>query len=207
MEEFKKEDYIGNWKNFELYFTDTNPIMVQAWCDAENAIKTKKKNLIEKILYRKGAKQFWIDYCYTITKENKVQLGGLMISPSIRSDLSIEWFNKDQKIIAKHNYTLDTIVEEGLEKKVNYLLKSDTSIDNPFHYVLLMPPMPERDAKNNGGLISHFHFQFSNKKENILKSDNKLKQPHWYATMCDGDCRIEQERDIVLALHGIKKEL
>lgn len=205
MEEFKIEEYIGNWKNFELYFTDPNPVMIQAWNDAENAINTKKKNLIEKILYRKGAKQFWIDYCYTVTKENKVPLGGLNATPSIHSDISIEWFSKEHKLIAKHNYTLDTIVEQGLEKKVNFLLRSDNSINNAFHYVLLMPPMPKHDAKKHGDLISHFHFQFSNKKENILNSNKKLKKPHWYATMCDADCTIEQERDIVLALHGIKK--
>lgn len=195
-----KEVWIGSWKNFELYFND--PAYAQAWQEAEEVIKAKKKNLIEKYLWKKGAKQFWIDYCYTVTKENKIQLKGMNIN-IVNNTFQIEWIDIQDNTVT-YEYILDEIIQSGLEKKVNYLLK--TNEETPFKYLLLMEPMPDKNDKNHGGLISHFHFQFSQDKNNIVKKD-KLKQPHWYATMCDKEATIQQECNIIYALHGIEKRL
>lgn len=73
---FDRKEWIGNWENFELYFTDLDPAMCRAWADAEREIRERKMDLISSILFRHGAKQFWMDGCYTVTEENKVRLGG-----------------------------------------------------------------------------------------------------------------------------------
>ena len=63
--------------------------------------------------------------------------------------------------------------------------------------------MPEHAEKEKGGLISHLHFQFGRKKEQIVKSNGKLRKPHWYATMCDADATTLQRCNIVRALHKL----
>lgn len=40
---FDRTEWIGNWENFELYFTDTDPAMCKAWEDAETAIPLQRK--------------------------------------------------------------------------------------------------------------------------------------------------------------------
>lgn len=194
------KEFEGNWENFENYFNDESIPMKLAWVKAENAIKTQKKNLIASYLYRNGAKRFWEDACYTVNKENPIKLNTISIK-TIDDDLNIKWFDGDDNLIGDYNYKLDSIISKGLEGKENYLYCANS--DSCFKWLLLMEPMPNRKEKDNGGLISHFHFQFSKSKENILKGNNKLKVPHWYATMCDKDVSLLQKCNIVLALHKL----
>ena len=53
---FDRSEWIGNWENFELYFTDDAPAMVRSWEDAEKSVKENKNGLISAILFRHGAK-------------------------------------------------------------------------------------------------------------------------------------------------------
>lgn len=206
--EFDRTEWIGNWENFELYFTDQNPAMCRAWEDAEIATKERKKNMISAFLFRNGAKQFWIDGCYTITDENKVRLGGWHVTPvggEDSQDISVEWLDENQNSLGTYVYTLDTVLEKGLEGKENYLLYAeDAPSDSPFRYLLSMPPMPDHAEKLKGGLICHLHFQFAGTKEQIIKSNGKLRKPHWYATMCDADVTMLQRCNIVRALHKLE---
>lgn len=194
------KQFVGKWENFENYFDDKSPYMIKAWELSEKTIKNKKKNLIETLLYRKGAKSFWQGACYTVNKENKTRLNGLDISINDQN-LIIDWLDLNNNSIGKYTYTLDEVIEKGLEGKINYLLK--TNEESPFKYVLLMEPMPEKNEKYNGGLIAHFHFQFASKKELIVNKENKLINKHWYATMCDGECTMLDRCNIVLALHKV----
>lgn len=204
---FHLEAYIGRWRNFELYFDDPDAGMQAAWADAERVTREKKKNIISRYLFRHGAKRFWIDACYTRTRENPVQLGEWAITAAGSADgcqdVQILWTAADGKVLADYRYTLDTVLPEGLERKPNCLLRAqDAPADSPFRYLLLMPPMPERDAKDHGGLISHLHFQYASSKEQLLRGE-RLRKSHWYATMCDADVTKAQECAIVRALHGI----
>lgn len=100
---------------------------------------------------------------------------------------------------------LSEIVPKGLEGKENFLFVAESAPDGcPFRYMLAMEPMPEREAKNNGGLISHLHYQYGSSKEKLLK-DGKLANPMWYATMCDGDGTLLDECNIVRALHRLPR--
>ncbi len=73
----------------------------------------------------------------------------------------------------------------------------------PFSYLISMEPMPERSQKDQGGLISHVHFQYASQMEKLVNSKGKLKHRHWYATMCDGDADEKQRCNIVRAMHGL----
>lgn len=43
--------------------------------------------------------------------------------------------------------------------------------------------MPQRDAKENGGLLSHLHFQSASSVDKLL-NNGKLCKPMRYAIMC-----------------------
>ena len=166
---FDRKEWIGNWENFELYFTDLDPAMCRAWADAEREIRERKMDLISSILFRHGAKQFWMDGCYTVTEENKVRLGGWHVKPAGENDISVEWLDEAGKSLGCYIYTLDMVLPKGLESKENYLLHAENAPqDSPFAYLLSMPPMPEHAEKEKGGLISHLHFQFGRKKAALV---------------------------------------
>ncbi len=44
-----------------------------------------------------------------------------------------------------------------------------------FRYMLAMEPMPEREERLNGGLLSHLHFQYASRLELLFK-DGKLNK-------------------------------
>lgn len=194
------KEFVGNWENFENYFVDESMPMKKAWQDAETAIKTQKKNLIASFLYRKGAMNFWKEACYTLTKENKTKLDSLIIDEE-NNMLHIKWFAENKTLLGDYTYKLDSVIAKGLEGKENYLFAAKE--DSCFKWLLLMEPMPHKNEKENGGMIAHFHFQFSSLKENLIKGNGSLKIPFWYATMCDKDVTLLQKCNIVLALHKL----
>lgn len=201
---FDRSEWIGNWENFELYFTDDAPAMVRSWEDAEKSVKENKNGLISAILFRHGAKRFWQDACYTVNKENPVMLGGWKVEPSGTVDIMIEWIDVAGRSLGCYTYGLDMVVEKGLEGKINYILRAyDAPNGCPFRYMLSMPPMPEHEEKNRGGLISHLHFQYASGRNMLIKANGKLKNPHWYATMCDRDAALLQRCNIVRAMHKL----
>lgn len=202
--DFDRTEWIGNWENFELYFMDESPAMVRSWEDAERAVKENKNGLISAILFRHGAKRFWQDACYTVNKENPVMLGGWKVEPSGKENITIGWFDVEGSSLGCYTYGLDMVVEKGLEGKINYILKAEDAPDGcPFRYMLSMPPMPEHEEKNRGGLISHLHFQYASGRDMLIKANGKLKNPHWYATMCDRDATLLQRCNIVRAMHKL----
>lgn len=204
---FDRAEWLGNWENFELYFDDPDPAMRSAWQDAEEAVRNRKKDPVSAFLFRHGAKRFWQDACATRTKESPLCLGGWRVEPSGEGDVTIAWYDDEGKTLGAWRYTVDSVLENGLEKKPNLLLFApDAAPTCPYRYVLTMPPMPARREKEAGGLISHLHFQFSAEKFNIVKPNGRLQKPHWYATMCDGDATMLQRCRIVRALHGIQAE-
>ncbi len=193
--EFNKNEWLGNWANFESYIYSEEPALVQCWSEAEEIAKTMP-------MFKNGAKAFWQMACNTISEENTVRLGGWNIEET-NEGMSIEWLDVNGLSLGKQNYILSTIIPKGLEAKENFLFEA---VDAPkgwaFRYLLAMPPMPERNAKNNGGLLSHLHFQYASSLENMLK-DGVLCKPMWYATMCDGEGTLLECCNIVRALHHL----
>lgn len=201
---YNRDQWIGNWENFERYFSDASAAMQKTWQEAEDAFRMKKQNLVEKALFRHGVKRFWQDACYTVTKENPRQLGGWSIQPEGGENMQITWYAMDGETLGTYVYALEQTIEKGLEGKTSYLFHADAAgADCPFTYLMSMEPMPQKDAKLHGGLISHLHFQYASKKESLLDRKGGLKQKHWYATMCDGDASQLQRCNIVRAMHKL----
>lgn len=202
--EFDRTEWLGEWENFELYFTSAAPALQSAWQAAEQAVRTQKKDLVSAMLFRNGAKRFWQDACYTQTLTSPRRLGGWSIAPCGERDVTITWRDDTGCELGAWSYTLDTVLEKGLEGKPNFLLFApDTAPDCPYRYMLTMPPMPARTEKDHGGLIAHLHFQFAAQRSDLIRPNGSLRHKHWYATMCDGDATLLQKCNIVLALHKL----
>lgn len=190
---FDKKEWLGSWTNFENYIYSEEAAMKQCWMEAEEIAKVMP-------MFKNGAKAFWQMACNTVNVENPVRLGGWNIEAT-DTGMAIEWFDESGQSLGKLDYALSAIVSKGLEAKENFLFEAATAPANwPFRYLLAMAPMPERAAKNNGGLLSHLHFQYASSLEKLLK-EGVLCNPMWYATMCDGDGNLLQQCNIVRALH------
>lgn len=195
--EFRKNEWIGNWENFENYIYSEEPAMVKCWSEAEEYAKSMP-------MFKNGAKSFWITACDTIGDENKIRLGGWKIQPT-DDGIEIEWRDASGQNLGKYSYILERIVKKGLEAKENFLfVAQDATKDVPFRYLLAMEPMPERSAIEHGGLLSHLHFQYASSVDLLLK-DDKLCRPMWYATMCAESGSMLHRCNIVRALHRLPK--
>lgn len=183
----------GEWENFENYFDDPSKEMRETWQCAEKAVRNKK-DLVSKVLFWHGAKAFWKKYCNTLTQENHVQIGYWKVE-NAEDGIVIRWLDQERKEIGAYSYRLSETIENGLEKKENYLLESKET--SPFRYVLLMEPMKSEKV------ISHLHFQFASKRGDLLTRRSRLKRRHWYATMCEGNVSEEERCKIVKALHQL----
>lgn len=192
---FCQKEWLGSWVNFEGYLNSKEPAMVQCWQEAEAAAQKMP-------MFRQGVKQFWSTACNTVQNGNTVRLSGWHIQP-MSDGLLVQWIGEDGKDLGTGQYTLKEIVPKGLEGKENYLFEAkNVPEDWTFRYLLAMEPMPNRSAKENGGLLSHLHFQFGADIECLLQN-GKLTNPTWYATMCAGDGTLLDCCNIVRALHKL----
>ena len=195
--EFNKKEWTGNWVNFEKYIYSTEAAMQQCWAEADEAAKAMP-------MFKRGVKSFWKMACNTIAPGNPVRLGGWKVSDS-GDGIEIEWLDEKGTSLGSSVYACREIIARGLEGKENYLLEAREVSDNwPFRYVLAMEPMPSREDKATGSLLSHFHFQYAGSRKNLLKEDGTLADPMWYGTMCDGEGTLLDECNIVRALHKMK---
>ena len=195
--EFDRKEWLGRWTNFEEYIYSDEPAMQKCWEDAEAAAKMLP-------MFRNGAKAFWQMACDTVSAENPIRLGGWQIEPE-GEGMQIEWLGVNGEALGKQTYVLSAIVPKGLEAKENFLFEAKDAPENwPFRYLLAMAPMPPRSALAEGGLLSHLHFQYAGKLEDLL-CDGKLVRPMWYATMCAGEGTLLDRCNIVRALHRLPK--
>lgn len=195
---YNQSDWLGRWQNFESYLTSTDPHMLQAWQDAEAAAAALP-------MFRYGAKAFWQMACVSTSIGNPHTLGGWNITPADGEKLCIEWLAEDGTQLGQAVYHLDSILPRGLEGKENALFVAENvPADWPFRCLLAMEPMPPRTARQEGGLLSHLHFQYASGVEHLLDpATNTLRTPMWYATMCDADGTLLEQCNIVRALHRL----
>lgn len=187
--QIKKENWIGRWENFENYIFSKDPYITKAW----NLVESSTKNIP---MFKNGPKEFWKKTCSTINKENLNYIYSWEIQDS-NNGLLITWFDKNHEILFESEYLLINIFNKGLENKNNFIFQAQADLETPFKYILAMEPMPEKD-----NLISHFHYQFASKLENLIQAE-KLVNPYWYATMCNQDCTVLDQCNIILALHKL----
>ena len=198
--EYHAEDWLGRWQNFESYLTSKDPYLERAWQEAENAVAALKMPM-----FQSGAKNFWQKACVTTSPENPRTLGGWNIAPAEGEKLRIEWLDAEGESLGSAVYHLETILEKGLEGKENALFLAEEVPENwPFRCLLAMEPMPPRTARKTGGLLSHLHFQYAGSPEKLIDAESgMLRNPMWYATMCDGDGTLQEQCNIVRALHRL----
>lgn len=209
-------DWLGKWKNFESYINSADPYLEKAWQDAEAAAGKMP-------MFQGGAKKFWQKVCVTATPENPHVLGGWNITAAEISNaaggdaesaavadelpaaLRIEWLAEDGTSLGSSVYHLDSILEKGLEGKENFLfVAEDAAPDWAFRCLLAMEPMPQRGSYQNGGLLSHLHFQYAAQPEALFDPETKkLRNPMWYATMCEDAGTVLEQCNIVRALHRL----
>ena len=196
--EFHPNDWLGRWQNFESYITSTDPYLQLAWQEAEAAAAALP-------MFKSGAKKFWQTACVTTSIGNPHTLGGWTITPADGGKLCIEWTDADGNTLGRAVYHLDHVLERGLEGKENALfVAEDVPADWPFRCLLAMEPMPHRTARQSGGLLSHLHFQYASGPEQLFDPEtNTLRNPIWYATMCDAAGTLLEQCNIVRALHRL----
>lgn len=191
---FEKEQWLGNWQNFEEYMNGKEPALNQVWKEAEEAASSMP-------MFQGGVLSFWKKACRTVTDENSAVLGGWKITSTRENELQIEWLDGKRNTLYCGIYHLQEIIEKGLEGKKNFLFVSEDEC--PFRYLLAMEPMPERGSYRTGGLLSHLHFQYAGKREELLDKKNSLLNPMWYATMCEDEGTLLDRCNIILAMHRL----
>lgn len=198
---YQSFDWLGQWKNFESYINSADPYLEKAWQDAEAAAGKMP-------MFQGGAKKFWQKVCVTATPENSHVLGGWNITAAAESPaaLRIEWLAEDGTSLGSGVYHLDSILEKGLEGRENFLfVAEDAAPDWAFRCLLAMEPMPQRGSYQNGGLLSHLHFQYAAQPEALFDPETKkLRNPMWYATMCEDAGTVLEQCNIVRALHRLQ---
>lgn len=193
--ELIQNEWIGAWINFESYIYSDNPYMIRCWEEAEQVAKNIP-------MFKGSAKSFWAMACNTINEENAIRLSGWKIRKS-GEGLEIQWIGENSESLGKQHYELKEIVSKGLEAKENFLFEAvDAPQGWPFRYLLAMAPMPERSAKDTGGLLSHLHFQYASSTEKLMEN-GKLENPLWYATMCVCEGTLLDRCNIIRALHRL----
>lgn len=199
MLEFKLTDWIGKWDNFSNYIESEDRYLVCTWEEADEAGKKMGG------AFAMGVKKFWGMACDTALGGYPEKITGWNITipdSGEKESIHVEWIGKSDEVLFEGTYRVDEIVANGLEKKECFLFK--TSAESPFKYLLAMKPMPEREARLSGGLISHLHFQFAASKEVLVNGDS-LVNNRWYPTMCDGEADLLEKCNIVRALHRMPK--
>ena len=179
-------------------------------------------------MFQGGAKKFWQKVCVTVTPENPHVLGGWNITAACEdaesaaaaqedsnasakaagdasAALCIEWLAEDGMSLGSGIYHLDSILEKGLEGKENLLFVAENAApDWAFRCLLAMEPMPKCGSYQNGGLLSHLHFQYAAQPEALFDPETKkLRNPMWYATMCEDAGTVLEQCNIVRALHRL----
>ena len=167
----------------------------------------------------RGIRTFWSMACSTTSPENIIHIGYWRVNePAAESGstddaaLAIEWFAEDDTSLDTYEYTIDHVIEHGLEGSPTFVFHTTdpAAEDSPFRWLLAINPLPSRKAFAEGGLLSHLHFQYANDLHTLVATDEAtgvetLRNPRWYATMCANEGTVEDRCAIIRALHHLQK--
>lgn len=193
------QDWLGRWESFEHYFPVTHGPIAQAWEEAEALCRSHP---IMSRIFRSGCKNFWMRACRTAAPCNSVVLSGWEIAHADAEQVTIHWLGEGGVDLGTLTYAPERILAHGLEGKEMLLLRAkDAPKGCPFRYLLTTEVMTARSAKEQGGLLSHIHFQYAPEVGALIQGQ-RLMNHLWYATVCDADGTEEQKAAIVRALHN-----
>ena len=203
--ELNASDWIGAWENFELWIDSDDPELAATWQEVERAVAAMPPQV--KAMFGDDPRAFWCMACATATPESPARLGGWRISDASGSDapaLEIEWLDEGGSGLGRGHYMLDRMIERGLEGKPNLLLHGEgAELPEAYAWLLVMEPMPEREARESGGLLAHTHFQFASSVDGLITPEGRLANPRWYATMVDAARDNAERIRVIRALHHL----
>ena len=165
---FDITDWLGEWESFEHYIDSDDAAIQQTWEAAEQAVLANPKMAP---MAARGIRTFWSMACSTTSPENIIHIGYWRVNePAAESGstddaaLAIEWFAEDDTSLDTYEYTIDHVIEHGLEGSPTFVFHTTdpAAEDSPFRWLLAINPLPSRKAFAEGGLLSHLHFQYAN---------------------------------------------
>ena len=112
-------DWLGEWESFEHYIDSDDAAIQQTWEAAEQAVLANPKMAP---MAARGIRTFWSMACSTTSPENIIHIGYWRVNePAAESGstddaaLAIEWFAEDDTSLDTYEYTIDHVIEHGLE--------------------------------------------------------------------------------------------
>ena len=161
---FDITDWLGEWESFEHYIDSDDAAIQQTWEAAEQAVLANPKMAP---MAARGIRTFWSMACSTTSPENIIHIGYWRVNePAAESGstddaaLAIEWFAEDDTSLDTYEYTIDHVIEHGLEGSPTFVFHTTdpAAEDSPFRWLLAINPLPSRKAFAEGGLLSHLSF-------------------------------------------------
>ncbi|NMM94271.1 hypothetical protein [Bifidobacterium oedipodis] len=213
---FNTEEWCGEWESFEHYIESKDRLIDDAWGKAEQAVLSNPRMAP---MAARGIRAFWAMACTTTSPENTARIGSMVIADSPHTGqadddgtddvrIRIVWKGEDGSTLAEHDYHCDHVMAKGLEGAPTFVFEAvdGLSHNDPFHWLLAIAPLPKRaEFSANGGLLSHFHFQYASDLATLIQRDEqgaeRLLNQRWYATMCACEGTSADRAAIVLALH------
>ena len=154
---FDITDWLGEWESFEHYIDSDDAAIQQTWEAAEQAVLANPKMAP---MAARGIRTFWSMACSTTSPENIIHIGYWRVNePAAESGstddaaLAIEWFAEDDTSLDTYEYTIDHVIEHGLEGSPTFVFHTTdpAAEDSPFRWLLAINPLPSRKAFAEGG--------------------------------------------------------
>lgn len=123
---FDITDWLGEWESFEHYIDSDDAAIQQTWEAAEQAVLANPKMAP---MAARGIRTFWSMACSTTSPENIIHIGYWRVNePAAESGstddaaLAIEWFAEDDTSLDTYEYTIDHVIEHGLEGSPTFVV-------------------------------------------------------------------------------------
>ncbi|WP_204314755.1 hypothetical protein [Bifidobacterium aerophilum] len=209
-------EWTGDWISFERLIDSHDPAIERAWTESEAAMRGRRSAFSLMLPFFGGSmRRFWRWACRTTCRANRhVPIAGWHIEPleygeNAGNGFALEWRSDESTVIGRYAYQLDHMIDRGLEGKPCYVFHADSAPDgSPFRVLIAMDPMPARAELDEGGLLSHLHFQYGSSEAALLRGPDKgaaarLRHRMWYPTMCSADGDLLAQCNIIRALHHL----
>ena len=143
---FDITDWLGEWESFEHYIDSDDAAIQQTWEAAEQAVLANPKMAP---MAARGIRTFWSMACSTTSPENIIHIGYWRVNePAAESGstddaaLAIEWFAEDDTSLDTYEYTIDHVIEHGLEGSPTFVFRTadPAAEDSPFRWLLASTP-------------------------------------------------------------------
>lgn len=215
---FTAAAWTGDWISFEQLINSRDPDINRAWEESETAMRAHWSAFSIMLPFFGGSiRRFWRWACRTTGRENRyATIAGWQIEPlefgnNPENGFALAWMSEENTVIGRYAYQFDHMIDKGLEGKPCYIFHADSApIDSPFRVLIAMDPMPARTELENGGLLSHLHFQYGSSEDVLLKQAQgkpsetaKIRHRMWYPTMCDARGDTLAQCNIIRALHHL----